>query len=287
MDFNLTGLSHGQNLVAIENPKGVIPGLSSVLITWRFFPLEAIQYEFPLLIRYLPTSNLKLQKKMEELNATPTVGVPARRRFSVFGASPSTLTFMTMGCNTIQLTIRCLGYDPRVTIRPKLSQLGAIYPGSMPPDCQLIDLPEHEQPARLSAEALDFGMIPLGSHASRILIIRNRVASRVKFCVEAPAASEHGIFDLLSFTPKEGVIDGGSHIVINIKCSAEGVSKVFYERIKISVREILGEDSQSVSAKLMSLTDKGKGGKVHFVTNDSSHVTDCVCRQVSNRSTSQ
>ena len=267
MDYSLLNMSHGQNISVIDNPKGTIKGLSTLKVKWRFYPLEATLYEFPLLIRYLPHCNLKVQEKQQEQN--PVGHLTRRRSFmgsitatsSVSTPALSTQTFAAMGATTIKLNMKCLGYDPRRTYRPRNLPYDANYVGGLAPNAPLIDLPALDFPAQISADLIDFGIIPIGSYTNSLIVLRNRISSHLKFKVIEP--DERSIFEMLIFSPAEGIIPPNSPILINIRCNSSESPKIFYDRVKISVCEIIGDDVLSVSSTLFSrMSDRMKAGKV-------------------------
>ena len=267
MDYSLLNMSHGQNISVIDNPKGSIKGLSTLKVKWRFYPLEATMYEFPLLIRYLPHCNLKIQEKQQEQH--PVGHLTRRRSFmgsitatsSVSTPVLSTKTFAAMGAAVIKLNMKCLGYDPRRTFRPRNLPFDAEYVGGLSPNAPLINLPALDFPAQISADLIDFGTIPIGSYSNSLVVIRNRISSHLKFKVIEP--EERSIFDMLVFSPMEGIIPPNSPLLINIRCNSSETPRIFYDRVKISVCEIIGDDVLSVSSTLLSrMSDRMKAGKV-------------------------
>jgi hypothetical protein len=159
--------------------------------------------------------------------------------------------------------MKCLGYDPRTTFRPKVLPFDTDYIGAFPPSTQLLKTTPLEQPASVSADLIDFGVIPLGSSASNLFVIKNRLASCVKFSIIEPA--DKGIFTMLSFSPNEGIIEPSSQVLVNIRCITDGGPKIFYDRIKISVCEVLSDDIVSISSTLFSkMKDTVNAGKVNL-----------------------
>jgi hypothetical protein len=274
MAYHLTGVSHGQNLFLIDNPKGTVSALSTVFIVWRFYPLEAVLYEFPLIIRYLPASNVRMHDKLQEKNNNPglMLSIPpllSRKSTGLIGGNTtaptplqiSTQTYAAMGCITLQLTMRCPGYDPRVAFRPKVFPFGADFVGCFPPDSQLITTSVLEQPATVSSDTIDFGVVPIGSICSRMFILRNRLACAIEFNMEVP--DDATVFNLLAITPSAGVIPANAHIVVNVRCISEGCPRIFKDRIKIRVREVYGDEVLTVSNTLFTkLHARIKTGRV-------------------------
>lgn len=272
MDYSLLSMSHGQNISTIDNPKGVIKGLSSLKIKWRFYPLEAVLYDFPLIIRYLPQCNLKIQEKQQEQH--PIGHISRRRSFmgSITTASNintpvlSTQTFATMGCATIKLNMKCLGYDPRIDFRPKNLPFNMDYVGGLPPSIPLINMSSLDQPAQVSADFIDFGLIPIGSYSHSLFVLRNRISSYVQFKIVEP--EDRSTFDMFTFSPAEGILPPNSPMLINFRCNSSDTPRLFFDRIKISICEILGDDVLSVSSTLFSrMSDRMKAGKVSIIRN--------------------
>ena len=254
MEFALTGVSHGQSLVSVANPKGTIPGLTSLFISWRFYALEALEYEFPLFIRYMPSCN----RGPVSFDA----GTPAYSQISSF----------TADWIDFKLSIKCSGYDPRKQLLSSIaSNSSSDFTGSSPPSVQLLELPALSQPVSLSAVSFDFGVIPLGSTSSQIMILRNRLSTSVKFNIECPNFSSSA-FGIITFTPPEGIIEGLSHVLINMSCSSIKQPKIFYDRIRISVREVFGTNMLSLSSTVLSrMQHKVSQGKVILYMFHNSH----------------
>ena len=232
----------GAPIVRVANPTGTVPARGRVQLEVFFYPLEAVQYDIPLVIKYQQAPSEPLgfdpypytpsSSQVGSVSTAKQGGLARKVAASAMAASAS--RDRPPVTHILSTTLRASGYDPR---QPAPPLHGTDKVGGAPGAEQLVRLPN--QLASLSSDRLDFDTVPQACSAHRLLVLRSCVGEQeVEYSLD-DASSILVREGLVTVFPASGRVGPGEQAVIDVRLSANCRPQLVEDCLRFCVREIV------------------------------------------------